>query len=200
MKRILTLVMGVALLAALSGCASKPEQEITSAEQALDKARVAEADVYAKDEFEKAQQTLEAAKAEIAAQDDKFALTRSYDEAKKMLADAQQQADGLVAKAQANREAARVAAEEALKQAQQSLEAAQAALKTAPKGKDTKAELEAMQADLQAAQDSLITAQQNLEAGKYIEATNAANALKQKADNVTTEVQQAIAQKGRRAS
>ncbi len=187
-------------LSALIGCASKPEQEIAAAQQALEKARAAEAPAYAQAEFQKLEQSFQEAQAEIAAQDQKFALSRSYDAAKQTLVGIVGQADEVVKTAQANRETARAAAETALQDAQAALAAAQEALSKAPQGKDTRAELEAMAGDLKAAQDSLAQAQQALAAGKYLEATTALNALKAKADSVASEVAEAIARKGGRRS
>ena len=137
-----------------SGCSKAPAQDLQSAAASLEEARNAGADAYAPDSFSRAQQSLEQAKAEIAAQDKKFVLLRSYGKAKTLLSQARTDAGTAKLDSASNKQQFKGQAEESMTQARTSLEAARAALLTAPAGKDARADLEAMRGDL----DGLTTA------------------------------------------
>ncbi|RPI23181.1 MAG: DUF4398 domain-containing protein [Acidobacteria bacterium] len=191
-KSVLVLIVGVLLLA---GCASKPDQEITASQTALEAARTAEADIYSAETYQAAADAMKSAEAEIAAQDQKSSFSRNYDKAKELLGQAKTQADSAAASAVTNKEKAKTDAETAQQDAQTALDAAKAALASAPKGKGTKADLDALQGDLTAAETSFGEAKSSLDGGKFLDALNQFRAVKEKADAVAADIQQATQKK-----
>jgi chromosome segregation ATPase len=144
------LVLVVAILAV--GCAKPPQQELDAMKAAMQAAEQAEAPTYAAAEWDKAQQAVNAANAEVEAQNAKFALFRSYTKAKQLIADA-------TAAANAAKEAGIAGKEKAKNEAREAIDAAKAALTTAQealaalekckrKPKDLKKDLEAQKGNL----------------------------------------------------
>ena len=194
MRRIFTFaLLGFVLL--LSACASKPEQELADAQKALEAARTAEADVYSADAYQASAEALKSAEAEIAAQEQNSAMSRNFDKAKELLAQAKTQADSAASTAAANKDRVKGEAETAQTEAQAAIDAVKTALSKAPKGKGTKADLEALTADLTAAEGSLMEAQTALAGGKYMDALNQFRAVKEKADAVAADIAQATQKK-----
>jgi len=179
----------------LAGCASKPDQEIAAAQKALEAARTAEADLYSADAYTAASDALKSAEAEIAAQDQKSSFSRNYDRAKELLAQVKTQAESAASTAGANKEQVTTEAQTAQTEAQAAIDAAKEALAKAPKGKGTKADLEALQGDLTAAETSFGEAKASLDGGKFMDARNQFKAVKEKADAVAADIQQATQKK-----
>ncbi|MBD3320800.1 MAG: DUF4398 domain-containing protein, partial [Chitinivibrionales bacterium] len=69
----------------LSGCAKAPEKELAAAKAAVKAAEDAEADQYMPNNFQNIQKALTSAETEIAIQNKKFFLARSYETAKQLL-------------------------------------------------------------------------------------------------------------------
>jgi hypothetical protein len=79
-------VLAVTLVAMLLfGCAKAPQQEITAAKASVEAAKTMKADVFAAEQYATATGYLDAAMAEVNAQNAKSPLSRKYDKAKKML-------------------------------------------------------------------------------------------------------------------
>ncbi len=193
----ISLLSGALLL--MAGCASKPDQAVTSAQQQQTQARAAEADVYAADLYKKGQEALDAAQAEIQAQDAKFALSRDYSKAEALLNEAATTMEQAASAAATNKEAARAQAEAALTQAEEALASAEKALQTAPRGKDTRADLEAMNSDLAAAKAALGEARQAFQASNYADANSKLDAVIATAQEISSDVEEAKAKRrGRR--
>ena len=199
MRRALLFSSCAALLLVLTGCDSPPASELDAARQALDAARSAEADTYAPDEIGKASATLKEAEAEIAVQDESFALTRSYDQARELVSRATSEAEAATAAAGENKAEVKVQAEAANEAAQAAITNAQAMLRKAPRwGKGAREALAAMEGDVASSEAMQAGAQQAYEAGKYMDALNQFGAVKRKADGVSSEIEQAIQQRRRR--
>lgn len=123
-------VLGVAVLTMTlaTGCAKPPQQEIDGLNASLAAAEEAEAPQYAPDAWSAAQEANNAVAAEVEAQNNKFALFRSYTKAKDLIAAANQAAAEAQSAAVAGKEAARNEANAALAAVQESLAAADALL------------------------------------------------------------------------
>jgi PBP1b-binding outer membrane lipoprotein LpoB len=79
-------LLSVVLMAAfLFGCAKAPKQEIATAKASVDAAQAIKADVFASEQFTAAKGYLDAAMAEISAQNAKSPLSRNYENSIKML-------------------------------------------------------------------------------------------------------------------
>lgn len=200
MRNTLTPVFIVIGLVGLSaGCAQPPQAQIDAARAAATSAAADTAvSVYAPDQFAAMQDAQSALDAELAAQEAKFFLTRSYAEVEKLSATVE-------AAAKAATDAANVAEEQAKNDAMQliadtktALEAGTQALTTAPKGKGTEADLQAMQADLDGAATALTEAETALAASDYLEAKARAEAAKTAIDGVVAAVEAAKQARGGR--
>ncbi len=62
----------------IAACASPPQQLIDQSRKAMEDAKAAGAEMYAKDAMDKAMESFNAAEAELAAQSKKFAASRNY--------------------------------------------------------------------------------------------------------------------------
>ena len=194
MRNIAVVFLAVSLLF-LAGCASKPSQELTAAQTAVESARTAEADIYSAESYQAAADALKSAEAEIAAQEQKSSLSRNYDKAKELLAKAKSEAETAATTAATNKEKVKGEAQTAETDAQTAIDSAKAALSKAPKGKGTKADLDALAADLTAAEGALGQAKTAFQAGKYMDALNQFKSVKEKAATVSTDIEQAMQKK-----
>lgn len=186
-------VLGLALF--LTSCAKAPQEEVDQANQALQAAREAEADKYAAEQFNAAQDSLDAATAEIESQNSKMAFTRNYDEAKRLLASATSNAQAAADASGSNKNQARVEAEELIAQAQATVAEAKGLITKAPKGKEGKAALEQIQADLSSVETLITEASDALNAGDFFTAREKARTASDRANALSQELKDAIAKK-----
>ena len=109
------------MLLVLASCAKPPETEIAAAETELNRAKDAEALVYAAAEYRAAKDSLDAARNEVDRQNAKFALFRNYGGAKEKVAAAVAAAKRAAEAAVSNKEGKREEAERNLAEAQQAI-------------------------------------------------------------------------------
>jgi hypothetical protein len=90
MKRIFSIAIANSLCACvlIAGCAKAPQKEMSAASAAIESAKAAKAPIFAAEQFKSAQDKVDAAFADIKAQNAKMPFSRNYDKAKKMLAEA----------------------------------------------------------------------------------------------------------------
>jgi len=193
-KTMLFGLMMVALIA-MWGCAKAPQEAIDAARAAVDAARAAEADRYAPDLFKAAEDTLAAAMAEVEVQNGKFALTRSYGAAQKLLAAALAAANNAKEAAAANKVKMQGEAQQLLLDAQAALTASKDLLKRAPRGKETRAALEAMQGDLTSIETMLAEANTAMTNGDFKTAYDKAKACVNNANAIAEEIKMAMEKK-----
>jgi hypothetical protein len=186
----------VAILAALTlvmlvGCSKPPEQEMTSATQAIDSAKMAEAQDYAPDAYRVAMDTLNTAMAMKKEADAKFALFRNYGKSKAMFVRAQALANDASTKAQAEKERVKLEVTDMMTQAKALLDSTNAALKKAPRGKGSKADIELIKTDLAAATTAYDEANADFTAGKYKTAKAKLEAMMAKCRSIMEEIDKA---------
>jgi hypothetical protein len=174
-----------------TACAKVPQEELTAAQAALDKARTAEAEKYAPEVWRAASDSLAAANAEIQAQASKFALFRKYDRASALIASSSTSAAKAANDAVVNKEAAKNAANEALATATAAVDSAETVLATAPVGKDNRADVEMMKADLTGARTNLTQVQAAITSEDYFGARSQAEAITAKANEIINAVMMA---------
>lgn len=191
MKQFKVAVLFLAVLGLLA-CAKPPQADIDAAKAALNAAKAAEADIYAPDALRAAEDSINAIQTEVDAQAAKFALFRSYEKTKELVAAAKAAADKATADANAMKETVKAEATTLLTDAKAELLAAQELLKKAPKGKGSKADIEALKGDLDAIQPMIDGAQASFDAGKFMDAKNGAQAAKDKAVYVKDAINNAI--------
>ncbi len=187
-----SLVMAVLVAITLTGCQKAPTEQVSAARTALDQARAGEADKYAPDVFAQAQKSFDDATNEIAAQEKSFALTRSYSKAEQSLKDTLAKAQTAQTAARDNKEKVRREVETLTTETEAAIQTAKAALLKAPRGKDTKAELDTMKADLDATTTALAEARDMYSKGDYLGAKTSLTRSKQKATEVSGEVELAM--------
>lgn len=179
------------LLAA--GCAKPPTADLQVAQNSLGEAKSSGADSYAPEAFTKAQQTFDQAKAEVAAQDGRFALLRSYGKARALLSQARTDADAAKLQAVTGKEQFKGAAQTALDQARLAVETAKTALATAPVGKDSRADLEAMKGDLEGLATALSDADTAFAGGDYASAKQKGEQILEQAKAIDADIARARA-------
>lgn len=182
-------------LALVVGCAKPPQEAVDTAKQALAQAQSAGAADYAPAALKSAQDAVDQLDAELAAQQKKFALFRSYKNAMTLAATAKSAGESAVAEANTGKEKARGEAEAAIAAAKQSAEEARSMLATAPAGKGSQMDIEAMKNDLTGVDTSIGEADQAMQAQQYLQAKSKADAANTAAQNIKSMIDQAAQMK-----
>ncbi|MCK6620048.1 MAG: DUF4398 domain-containing protein [Calditrichaceae bacterium] len=194
--RMIVVMMALsAVLVLLNSCAKMPQETVDAAKAALEAARAAEANRYVADEFNALQDTLNAAMAEIEAQNSKFALTRNYDKAKAMLESVVANAQTVAANAATAKEETRLRVQESLAQLTTLMEETKGLMGKAPRGKEGRAALEAMQDELTVVEASINEINTLVSNGDFLGAENKVNAGIAKVQSINDELKAAIAKK-----
>jgi hypothetical protein len=191
MRKMMAALPFVFVLVLMVGCAKPPQDAINAATSAMDAAKPL-ASEYAPNSLQAAEDAKAALDAEIKAQQDKFALFRSYKKTDELVADLKAKSEKAAADAAAGKEQAKNEATAAISEATTAVTDAKAMLEKAPKGKGTAADLEAMKADLTAADSTIADANSAMTAEKYKDAKAKAEAAKSSAANVVSQIQAAM--------
>ncbi len=186
------LTYGLFVMAILAGCAKQPTEDISAAQKAVEDAKASGDAKYMPEDAKKIDDSLAAAMNEIKAQDGKFALTRSYDKAKQMLAQVKADAEKAKAAVPAKKEEAKNNAVTAQEAAKTSVKEAKALLAKAPMGKGARADIEALKGDVKGLEDSVPELQQLIDQEDYVVAADKAKAIKEKADGVSNQIKEAM--------
>lgn len=174
-----------------SGCAKPPEQEMQQADEAMNAAVAVQADVYAPTEQALAQDATSKAQAEVEAQKAKFVLFRSFSQAKSLYAAAIEASNKAKDAAIVNKEAVKAEATTLIAEAKAATDEAGKSLRSAPRGKDTKADIDAMNADLGSLTSQLPELDDLMSKESFMDARNKAQAIKEKAMSIQSDVQAA---------
>lgn len=193
-KAVTSLLIGFFIITALfiAGCAKAPTEEINSTTDVVEAAKQAGAEKYLPDDAKRVSDELSVALDEVKTQDGKFALFRKYDKAKEMLASVKSNAEKLKTDTAAKKEEVKNNAISAMGEAKNAINNAKTMLENAPAGKETQADIEVMKGDVKGLEDSLPGVQSAIDSEDYDGAINTAKSIKEKADGVTSQVQQAI--------
>ncbi len=189
-RTIIYVALVIMISALLLGCSKKPEQELTDSKAALEAVVAEGGEKYAKEEVNLINTEMTAAQDEMAVQDGKF--FKNYDKTREMLAQVKAKAEALKAEIPARKEKARTDAQAAVDAATTAVTDAKALMEKAPKGKGTMADLEALNADLQGLESALTETQTLMTNEDYFEALDKANGIKDKAAEVSTQVNEAL--------
>jgi hypothetical protein len=195
MKRIslVPVLAGVALLAV--ACAKEPTDALDAAKAAFEAAKTAGAADYAPSALAAAETAAADLDAELKAQAEKFALTRSYTKASELAAAAKGAADQAAAAAVTRKEPMKAEATTLIAGVRGSIDAAKQALAKAPKGKGSAADLEAMNADVAGVEAALGEMDAAMAAGNFKDAKVKAEAAKATLDKIVADVQAATSAK-----
>jgi hypothetical protein len=126
----------VLILLLLNGCPQPPGQQLEAAQKAVDDAKTAGAETYAKDDWMKLEQEFALAKDELAKQEMVFPIFRLYDDVGEMLSTVVEYGGHVAAKASQNKETAKTAALVMEQGAQQVIASANELMAKAPTGKE----------------------------------------------------------------
>lgn len=190
-------LLSIAAMGVLTtGCAQPPADQLNAADQAVKDAQQSGAATYVANDYAKVEGLLAAMKTEVAEQDAKFALLRDYGKAEQLAATAKAEAERVKADAAKKMEEAKFAATQAQQAAQASVASTMDLVAKAPAGKD-RAALESIKADAEALKASLNDVQMMLDNANYLGAETKANAIQQKADAVSHEIETALAKIGK---
>ncbi len=192
----LSLSLGLILVLALViGCAKMPQETVDSTKAVLAAAKDAGADRYLPAEFNAAQDSLNAAMAEIENQNSKFALTRNYNKAKALLASATTLANAAIEKLAAKKDEVKAEAEKMTVEVQNALVEANKLMKRAPRGKEGREALEAMKSELAAVESSLTDVTASMTNGDFLSAKDKLAAGLAKVNSIIEELKSAIAKR-----
>jgi hypothetical protein len=191
------LYLGIALVAAVAlvtGCAKPPQEELDAARAAMANAEQSEAPTYAPEAWDRAQQAMNTLNAELEAQNAKFALFRSYTNAKQLTADAANAANeaqqaGAAAKEQAMNEARALLDE--LRSVAEAAQGYLADLQRCRRALNTKGfrhQLELVKGNLDGYLAHLGNLESQYAAGDYLGVRTQGGALKADLDQVATEL------------
>lgn len=195
-----TLVLVLAL-AFLAGCAKPPQADIDSARKALKDAEAAEASEYAPKALAAVRDAEAALDAELKAQEEKFALFRSYKKSTELATAAKAASAKAASEANAGKERAKQEAQSTISRAKTAVQEVKVLLESAPKGKGTAADLAAFQSDLATLEMSINEIEASLPKGKYLDAKARAEAALRDVEGIREEINRAIeAQKAAKAS
>lgn len=193
MKKLLTVIVGIALVSSLAACAKAPQEDMTATKAAVEAAAAEGAAKYVAEDNKKVNDEYAAAMDEIKVQEGKW--FKNYDKAKQLLAQAKADAEALKEKTVQVKEELKVQSATALTEATTAIADANAKLATAPKGKGSAADIEAMKADVAGMEAELATIQPLIDQGEYAAAIEKATSIKDRCAAVATQIDEAAAKK-----
>jgi chromosome segregation ATPase len=186
--RVVYLLLVVFCMGLLMGCADEfPQQEIDSAQAALDAAKNAGADQYVPDQYNAAKRQLDDALAKV--EEEKGGMFASFDEAIQMLQAATQSAEAAAAAVPAAKEKVKQEVESLLAQIPEAVETAKSMWRRAPRGKGTREALQMIKNDIDAAASQVEQVKQVHESGDYLAARQQAKSLLDKLKSLQGELQ-----------
>ncbi len=191
MRRVsLSSLLTVSLLA-FAGCAQVPTQDLDAAKKAMDGAKGAQASVYAPDSWNAATDAQSKLDAELALQQDRNALFRSYSKARALAADVKDAADRAANDAVTGKQKAKDEATAEMAKAKEEYDRAQKALAGAPKGKGTEADLASLRSDSGGIATTLQEMQSAFDSGDYPTARVKAQSVIDAAQKIENEIEKA---------
>jgi hypothetical protein len=170
----------------MGGCAKVPQMEIDAVNVSIEKAKVAEADVYLPAEFAAVQDSMNAINAEVEAQKSK--MFGSYKDVKVKLAALQVVADELEGKSIAKKEEIKLEVNTIYAEMQTLLAENNALLLKAPKGKEGKVVIEAIKGELTVIEATMAEVPGLLESGNLLGAQAKVKAVQEKATAINAEL------------
>ena len=182
---------GVVLLLLMNGCGQPPAQQLEAAQKAVDDAKTAGAEAYAKDDWLKLEQEFTLAKNELVKQETAFPMFRLYDDLGDMLSTVVEYGGHVAAKASQNKDAAKTAALAMEQEALRAVVSAKRLMTRALSGIERDAR-EAITQQVTALEAGFVMIHGLIENGDYLAAEMQARALKEKAGAVSGEIRSAI--------
>jgi len=184
---------------ALAGCEGAPVEQVDRARRGVEKARQAEADKYAPEEFAQLADSLRVGLIELDRQQAQFGLLRDYDAACHALEWAGRRAGEVRRQAEANKETLGQAAADALQMATTDVEATAASVFRIPRRIEYLEEIHSFKNDLKGLRAALQEINAQLRAGNYTQVQARSKSVREQAERLRREVRGVMAQEGLRA-
>ncbi len=178
-------VMGIALLMSTS-CSKLPQTEIDAANQAVELAKEAGADLYVHESFVALRDSLNAVMVGIEEKESK--LFKNYSDAKESLAGVVLYAGEVSQQSVARKEELKQEVTATIAEVKALVEAGRQLVLQAPRGKEGASALVAIKAEIDAIEASLTEVEQSFAADDIIGSLNKANAAKEKATSINEEL------------
>lgn len=191
MKRLVAFLVGLAMVAALTGCGKQPVAEIENTKAAVLEAVNEGSDIYVVEDFKAVEDKMAAAMAEIKIQDGK--LLKNYDKAAEMLAAVKAEAEAVKTKAIVEHDRLKQQAASDLAKASEAVSEARTLVENAPVGKGSAADIVAMKADVVGLEAAVDEIEPLIAASNYSEASGRSLAVSVKANVLSTEIKAAMA-------
>jgi hypothetical protein len=191
MRRTASIWILVTALVAATGCTKEPTAEVEAARQAMEAARSAEAAQYAPDSWRAAEDAEAKLRVELQAQNERFALNRSYRDTLALAAETTAAAEQAAEDARNGKEQTKNDAAKLLEEAKALRKEVDELLAHAPEGKGSVADVAALRADAGATEDHLAGAERAHAAGDYREAKAKAEAAVSALNKVKAEIEAA---------
>lgn len=183
-------ILGITALI-LTGCSKVPQAEIDAANAAIEEARTAGADVYVHDNFLALQDSMNNVLVSIESQ--KSNLIKNYSTAKEGLAGVSQLAGEVKVQAETRKEELKIEIQNTIAEVKTLIESNRQLILEAPRGKEGTSALMAIKGEIDAVESSINETSALFETGDYMATLNKANAAREKAMSINTELTEVIA-------
>ena len=190
MRRMSPYLLVLLAIALLAGCSNPPDEAERMANEAMN----------APDQWQLAEDTLQAARTEKAAQDDRFALFRSYGDAERLFNSATSLAHDALSEAQSQMTMVKQEVEQLLVQSAATVDTLSNLITKIRTRKDTRAEIEVMKQDLAAFQNQINDAQSTYASGDYDLAKTKIDAIGESLKSLDEQIRKAAGKAGKRGS
>jgi outer membrane murein-binding lipoprotein Lpp len=191
MKKYFVFMAVIAATVLFSSCAKVPQAEIDAAKASIEQAKAAQADIYLESEYMALQDSLNAANTVI--EEQKSKMFGNYKAAKAKLANVSSQATELASKAEVRKEEVKSEVFAAQAEIAQLMTENNSWVEIAPKGKEGKEAIDAIKSDLASINSSVEEINVLLASDQILAAQTKANAAKQKATEINTELKTVMA-------
>ncbi len=175
----------------LTSCSKVPQAEIDATNAAIEQARSAGAEVYVHDEFVSLQDSMNSVLVSIESEGSKFIKT--YATAKEDLAGVTQFAGEVQQQAETRKEELKMEIQKMIAEVKTLIESNRQLILQAPKGKEGTSALIAIKGEVDAVETSINETSTLFEAGDYMICLDKANAAKEKATAINSELSEVIA-------
>lgn len=183
------LIAAVAMI--LTGCAKYPENEVKNAQNAVENARSAGAEMYVKDQFNALQDSLNNVLLGLEQQKSKW--FPNYEESLAQLTSINSMAESVVTKTELRKSEIRDEIQNTLVQIQNLLAENNQLIASAPKGKEGTEALNQIKEELSVVQTAVDEAGKMLDSGELIATQDKVNTAHQKAAAINAELKDVIA-------
>ncbi len=192
-KYLTVVLVTLAIAVVFTACAKQPTEEMDAAKAAIDAVVAEGGEKYAADELKALNDEYTNAMNEIKAQEGKF--LKNYDTAKQILDSTRQKAESLKADLPLRKEKAKTDAQTTLDAAKTAVADAKGILEKAPRGKGSMADIEALKSDIIGLEEAIIEADGLMDSEDYFAVIDKATGIKTKAEEISTQVTEALAKK-----